>query len=107
MKRILYLLALVFIFSGCKDKGKFTVSGVIKDSNEKYIYLNQIEVNTPVLIDSIKISKKGSFRIKVKTTGADFYQLGYSPTNFITLLAEPGEKINLSFNSKNLFENYV
>lgn len=107
MKRILYLLALVFIFSGCKDKGKFTVSGVIKDSKEKYIYLNRIEVNTPILIDSAKISKKGSFRIKVKTTGADFYQLGYSSTNFITLLAEPGENINLSFNSKNLFENYV
>jgi len=107
MKRILYLLALVFIFSGCKDKGKFAVSGVIKDSKEKYIYLSRIEVNTPILIDSAKISKKGSFRIKVKTTGADFYQLGFSSTNFITLLAEPGEKINLSFNSKNLFENYV
>lgn len=107
MKRILYLLALVFIFSGCKDKGKFTVSGVIKDSKEKYIYLNRIEVNTPVLIDSAKISKKGTFRIKVKITGADFYQLGFSSTNFITLLAEPGEKINLSFNSNNLFENYV
>lgn len=107
MKRILYLLALVFIFSGCKDKVKFTVSGVIKDSKEKYIYLNRIEVNTPILIDSAKISKKGTFRIKVKITGADFYQLGFSSTNFITLLAEPGEKINLSFNSNNLFENYV
>src|ERR1035437_51014 len=107
MKRILYLLALVFIFSGCKDKGKFAVSGVIKDSKEKYIYLSRIEVNTPILIDSAKISKKGSFRIKIKTTGADFYQLGFSSTNFITLLAEPGEKINVSFNSKNLFENYV
>jgi thiol-disulfide isomerase/thioredoxin len=107
MKRILYLLALVLILSGCKEKGKFTVSGVIKESKEKYIYLNRIEVNTPVLVDSAKISKKGLFRIKVKTTAADFYQLGYSTTNFITLLAEPGEKINLSFNSKNLFENYV
>ena len=29
MKRILFLLALVFIFSGCNDKGKFTVNGVI------------------------------------------------------------------------------
>ena len=27
-------------------------------------------------------------------------------TNFITILAEPGEKISLSFESKNLFEKY-
>ena len=107
MKRTLFLLALVLIFSGCNDKNKFAVNGVIRNSKEKYIYLNRIEVNTPILVDSAKISKKGSFHIRVNTTVADFYQLGYSSTNFITLLAEPGEKINLSFNSKNLFENYV
>ncbi len=44
--------------------------------------------------------------LRLKATGTDFYQLGISPTNFITLLAEPGEKINLIFNGKNLFENY-
>jgi thiol-disulfide isomerase/thioredoxin len=107
MKRILYLLALVFIFSGCKDKDKFTITGIIKDSKEKYIILDRIDVDTPILIDSVKISRKGSFRIRVKTTGAEFYQLGFSSTNFITLLAEPGEKINLSFSNNNLFENYV
>jgi thiol-disulfide isomerase/thioredoxin len=106
MKRILFLLALILLFSGCKDKGKFSVNGVIKDSKEKYIYLNRLDVDTPVLIDSAKISRKGLFRFKVKTTGTDFYQLGFSSTNFITLLAEPGEKIILLLNDKNLFENY-
>jgi thiol-disulfide isomerase/thioredoxin len=106
MKRILFLLALVLILSGCKDKVEFAVDGVIKDSKEKYIYLNRLDVDTPVLIDSAKISRKGVFRFKVKTTVADFYQVGFSSTNFITLLAEPHEKIKLLFNSKNLFENY-
>jgi len=106
MNRILFLLALILLFSGCKDKGKFSVNGVIKDSKEKYIYLNRLDVDTPVLIDSAKISRKGLFRFKVKTTGTDFYQLGFSSTNFITLLAEPGEKIILLLNDKNLFENY-
>ena len=106
MKRILFLLALVLILFGCKNKGKFAVNGVIKDSKEKYIYLNRLDVDTPILIDSAKISRKGVFRFKVKTMGADFYQLGFSSTNFITLLAEPHEKIKLLFNGKNLFENY-
>lgn len=106
MKRIIYLLALVLIFTGCSDKGKFTINGIIKNSKEKYIYLNKLDVDTPVLIDSAKISRKGSFRLKMKATEADFYQIGFSTSNFITLLAEPGEKINLVFNDKNLFENY-
>lgn len=45
--------------------------------------------------------------MKVKAADADFYQLGVSSTNFITLLAEPKEKISLVFNNKNLFENYT
>jgi thiol-disulfide isomerase/thioredoxin len=106
MKRLLFLLALVLIFSGCKDKSKFTVNGVAKNSKEKYIRLSRLDVDTPVLVDSAKINRKGSFHFKVKTKGADFYQIGFASTNFITLLTEPGENINLLFNNKNLFENY-
>ncbi|MGC1392057.1 MAG: thioredoxin-like domain-containing protein [Bacteroidales bacterium] len=106
MKRILFLLVLVFIFSGCNYKNKFAVNGIIKDTKEKHIYINRLDVDTPVLIDSVKIGRKGSFHFKINATGPEFYQLGFSPTNFITLLAEPGEKINLVFNNKNLFENY-
>jgi thiol-disulfide isomerase/thioredoxin len=106
MKRILFLLSLVLIFSGCNYRKKISVNGIIKDSKEKYIYLNKLDVNTPVLIDSAKISRKGSFRFKVKATSTDFYQLGLTSTNFITLLAEPGERIDLLFYGKNLFENF-
>ena len=106
MKRILFLLALVLIFSGCKNNSKFAIDGVVKDSKEKYIRLSRLEVDTPVLIDSSKISRKGAFRFRVKVAGADFFQLGFSSKDFITLLAEPGEKIKLQFNGKNLFEKY-
>lgn len=106
MKRILFLLLPALIAAGCNNNKSFKVKGVLKDRTEKYIHLNRIDVNTPVLVDSAKISKKGQFRFNVKATGPDFYQLGFSSTNFITLLAEPAEKINISFNSKNLYENY-
>ena len=106
MKRTIFLLALILIFSACKNKNVFTVNGVIKNPKEKYIYLNRLEVNTAELIDSARISKKGTFHFKVKETQTDFYQIGYTKANFITLLAKPGEKINLLFNSNNLFENY-
>ena len=107
MKRTLYLLTLVLIFSACKDKGKFSVDGVIKGESKKYIYINRLDVDTPILIDSAKISKKGRFSFRVKASGADFYQLGYSSNDFITLLAEPGEKINLVFEGQNLFVHYT
>jgi peroxiredoxin len=107
MKRIFFLLLLVLFAAGCNNKKSFTVHGLIKGKSEKYIYLNRVDVNTPVLIDSSKISRKGSFRFNVNAAEPDFYQLGFSRTNFITLLAEPQEKITLSFSSKNLYESYT
>jgi len=106
MKRIQFFLALVFIISGCKDKGTFSVDGVINGETEKHVYINRVDVDTPILLDSSKISKKGGFRFKVKASEADFYQIGFSSKDFITLLAEPGEKIKLVFKGKNLFEDY-
>jgi len=106
MKRILFLLALVLVFSGCKNKGYFSVDGIVKGKTAKYIYINRVDVDIPVLIDSSKISKKGGFRFKIKASEANFYQVGFSTADFITLLAEPGEKIKLVFEGKNLFEKY-
>jgi hypothetical protein len=107
MKRIILLLLVTLVAYSCKDKNSFRVEGLIKGESEKTIYLNKVDVNTPVLIDSVKIGKKGSFHFSVKASYPDFYQLGFSPTNFITLLAEPGEKIKLGFSEKNLYENYT
>jgi thiol-disulfide isomerase/thioredoxin len=106
MRRIIILLTLILTLAGCREKGTFSVNGVINGDPGKYIHIYKIDINTPIFIDSSKISKKGKFSLKVKATEADFYQLGFSTNDFITLLAEPGEKIFLEFNGKNLFENY-
>jgi thioredoxin-related protein len=106
MKRIIFLLALVLIFPRCNYTDKFAVDGVVNDSRQKYIYLSRLDVDTPLIIDSAKISRKGVFHFRVKASEVDFYQLGLSSTNFITLLVEPGERIKLRFGGKNLYENY-
>jgi hypothetical protein len=106
MKRIIFLLALVIIFSGCKNKNSFLVDGTIKGRKEKYIYINRLDVNTPVFLDSARIGRNGRFRFKIRAAEPDFYQMGFSKAEFITLLAEPGEKIKLELSGENFFENY-
>lgn len=107
MKRYLALLIPVIIAAGCKNNHAFTVDGSLKDNNHDYIYISKVDINTPVLIDSSKISNKGFFKFRIKATETDFYQVGYSETDFVNLLAEPGEKIKLIFHGKNLYNNYT
>lgn len=107
MKKILVFLLPVIIISGCQNKNSFKVKGVIKVDPKGYVYLNRVNVNTLVFIDSSKVAKNGNFSFKVKARALDFYQLGYSATDFITLLAGPGEKIKLEFNGKDLYKDYT
>ena len=108
MKRILLLLLpAIALVSGCQNKNSFTVSGIIKGETKRSIYMHRVNVNTLVFIDSSEISRKGSFKFKVKTIGPDFYQVGFSSSDFITILAEPGEKIKLGLNGKNLYKDYT
>ncbi len=106
MKRFFILLLSVLMLSACQKKNTFTVNGIVKEEKQKMIYLKRIIIDTPVLIDSSRISKSGRFGFRVKSDEPDFYQVGYSDAEFITLLAEPGEKITISFEGKNLFDHY-
>jgi peroxiredoxin len=106
MKKISFFLLFVVLFSACKEKARFSVHGVIGNHKPDYIYISRLDVDTPVFLDSAKISKSGKFSFRIKATEPDFYQLGFSGTDFITLLARPGDKISLAFNGNTLFGNY-
>jgi thioredoxin-related protein len=103
------LLALLpaITFTACKNKNSITVEGSVNKKTSNLIYINRIDIDTPVLIDSAKLTRHNRFRIKINAREPDFYQVGYNATNFITLLAEPGEKIELGFTSDNLYNGYT
>jgi len=107
MKRTLLLLLPLLFLAGCQNKNTFTLKGVISDPQKKAVALNRVDVNRLVLIDSSIVDSNGSFRFSVKSTGPEFYQIGYSDKDFVTLLAEPGEKIRISFNGKTTSGDYT
>ena len=107
MRKILLLIIPLAILAGCKNNNFVTIRGFINKNSGEYISISKVDVNIIQLIDSVKISKTGNFKFRVKTSEPDFYQVSLSPTNFITLLAEPGEKINLTFNHEYLYDNYI
>jgi thiol-disulfide isomerase/thioredoxin len=107
MKRLLFLLTIVIIISGCNEKNTFTVDGIVKEKTDKSVFINRLDVDTPVFLDSTKVSKNGKFHFRIKASGPDFYIVGFSKNDFITILAEPGEKIKVVSEGKNIFEKYT
>jgi len=106
MKKILIIVIPTLLLSGCNNKDSFTVTGHISHPRQRSIVLNKVDVDRLILIDSTRLGANGSFKFRVKAAGPDFYQIGYSDTDFITLIAGPGEKINLTFKGLNTSSDY-
>jgi hypothetical protein len=107
LKRLLIFSLCLAIATGCSDKNSFRVEGKTESNKGKHISIYRVDVDTPVLIDSVKISRSGKFRVKAEASEPDFYQLGFSSSDYVTLLAQPGEKIKITFGGTRLYENYA
>jgi hypothetical protein len=105
MKQILY----VFIFSliaGCGQADKVRFSGELEGGKGKTLYFEKLEVESPIVIDSVTIKRNNRFSFSSKTSLPAFFRLRIDDNNFITLLAEPGERIEIKATASNLPESY-
>ncbi|MDR2886893.1 MAG: AhpC/TSA family protein [Bacteroidales bacterium] len=107
MKRFLLLAAVTITCFGCIKKTSVKITGKISGQSSGYVHINRLELNNLILVDSAKISKDGYFRARLKTAVPDFYQINLAADNFITILVTPGEKINLTFPNRQLFDSYT
>ena len=85
------LISIVGIFLSCSGKNHFTVKGVIKDGNEKMLYLENITASKVILLDSMRLGESGSYKFKhERPTAPDFYRLrlNYQLINFVVDSAE-------------------
>lgn len=69
-------VVLFFLLLGCnRSKGNPTITGVIEGGAGETIYLEMLEPNKAIILDSAKIEKDGTFRLHKKALGKSFYQL--------------------------------
>ncbi len=92
----LILLLMVFILTGC-GKNAITITGTIGDAGTgEYLLLREVKPGVLEPVDSVIPSKDGSFTFKTETKLPSFYVLSMGSSDFLTILASPGEKIKLT-----------
>lgn len=75
----IYALAALFLaamaITSCNNK-KFQISGTIADAKDSVLYLENIGLDGPQVIDSVKLAENGEFVFSEKATDApEFYRL--------------------------------
>lgn len=107
MRRIVVFVIFAAVLAGCESRNNISVSGTIENPKGNNIKIWMVDLSAVTLIDSAKINSKGNFRLKLKGTAPEFYQIGYSQADFVTLLIFPEDKIHLNFSDTTLQSNYT
>lgn len=106
MKRLPILLLTLLALAACRNEKQFIIRGIVNNTSQKVVYLNKLDITTSMLMDSARIRKNGSFSFRIKESRPEFYTLGFSDSDFITILAKGGDRISLEFKGEHLYSNY-
>ena len=108
MKRIIAFVILAAAFlAACDDSTHYKINGRISNAEGKYVYLDELKVTTSEIVDSVQIDKKGEFEFDGVVKHPTFFLLKLSEKNFITLLVDSAEDVQVAGDAANFSRDYV
>lgn len=99
-------MAAVLVLGSCSKEKEFTVQGKITHAEGETIYLEELLTSSRKQIAETKINSKGEFELNGTTGIPTFYLLKLSDQNFITLLVDSAETVNIEADAANLYREY-
>ena len=105
IKKILYCASFLLALYSC-NKTNVTLTGKIKGAANQKVYLEQQNVNQSIVIDSTKTNQSGEFQFKMQVESPTFFNVKIGPKEWITLIAEPDVKLELTGIYEGLHQNY-
>ncbi|MFV0377386.1 MAG: thioredoxin-like domain-containing protein [Mangrovibacterium sp.] len=103
----LLLLLAVAVLVACNDTSKYTIKGRISNAEDRYVYLDELKVSSSVPLDSVLVGKDGSFKFSGDVNQPTFFLLRLEPTNFVTLLVDSAEQVEVQADAANFSRSYA
>lgn len=83
------------------------ISGVVENGADLTLTLERLDVNRTAVIDSVKVTARGSFSIKTQLDEPELYILKNEEGDLVNLLLAPGEKVFLSTTAGSFGKGYT
>jgi thiol-disulfide isomerase/thioredoxin len=96
MKRNLILFAAAAMLLASCNNSTYVISGKLEGNKPgAWLVLDELRSNLLESVDSVKLTESGDFRFKRKSDVPMFFILKAHEQSFLTILIEPGEKLQI------------
>lgn len=116
MKRYLFIASSIVLFFACSEQtdkgddklGTTSIHGKFINTNGEFIYLEDANNAASIkLINSQQIGKDGEFQFSLLVPKTGFYRLRISDNNFIYLILDRDEKVEITADATYLSSTYT
>ncbi len=105
MRKFSWLLPLLLLLS-CSKGSKVEITVFIENSDTCMIYLDEQGIGEIRQIDSVRVKKDGSFKLKDRIEHPTFYNLHTGNQQIIPLLLAPGTSAEIQADMQNFVNGY-
>ena len=96
IKKLIPVILVALTISGCKNNVAEISGTLIKPVAGSYVFLEELKPEELKRVDSAAVAPDGTFKLKRDLTEASFYLLKITDNNFLTMVLEPGDKIEMN-----------
>jgi len=100
------LIVLATAIVACNDASQYKIQGKISNADGNYIYLDELKVSSTETIDSVMVKEDGTFSFEGNVSYPTFFLLRLNPNNFVTLLVDSAEHVNVAGDAANFSREY-
>ncbi len=105
MRKFSWLLPLLLLLS-CSRGEKVEITGFVENADKGMIYLDEQGISEIRQIDSVRLKKDGSFRLKDRIENPTFYNLHTGNQQIIPLLLTPGTSAEIQADMQDFINGY-
>ena len=105
MRKFSWLLPLLLLLSWSRGE-KVEITGFIENADKGMIYLDEQGISEIRQIDSVRLKKDGSFRLKDRIENPTFYNLHTGNQQIIPLLLTPGTSAEIHADIQDFINGY-
>lgn len=109
MKALKYLLLLVpavLVACGGGVNNTALISGTIENGGGKTLYIDDLNGPQSTRVATVKINNDGTFAYEGKVKQKGFYKLGITPENYVVLVLDSTEHVNITADADSLLLEY-
>ncbi|OFY64493.1 MAG: hypothetical protein A2V64_08225 [Bacteroidetes bacterium RBG_13_43_22] len=95
-KKLLLFFIAGLTISGCKNNINEINGKLLNSIKGEYILLDELKSDRLLTVDSVKVADDGTFSFTRKIDFPSFYLLKTDNSSFLTMLLDPGEKVEIT-----------